>query len=203
VPNLPRAGLAIALVAIALPLLAGCGGGGSTSTTSETTTTSAETTTSTEATASTTDWANGFCTAFATWTAAMKGIGTALQSNPTKANLQSTGDDIKSANQTLVDDLRGLGKPDIPRGQDAKDATDELATKIDADSEKITNSLQDLSSVSDLANAASVVTTTLATLETQVNDTLNQLQSIAQDESGSLKDALKNSSACKELANSS
>jgi hypothetical protein len=133
----------------------------------------------------------------------MKGIGNDLQSNPTKANLQSTGDDIKSANQTLVDDLRGLGRPDITPGQDAKDATDELATQIDADSDKITNSLEDLSSVSDLANAASVVTTTLATLQTQVNNTVNQLQSIAQDDSGSLKDALKNASSCKTLANSS
>ena len=201
--NFPRAGLAIAVVAI-VPLLAGCGGGGggNSSTTSSTTTSSTTTSSTTTENTSVTTWANGFCSALATWTAAIKAVGNDFQSNPTKASLNSLGDDIKSANQTLVDDLKALGRPDVPRGQEAKDAIDELATKMDADSEKITNSLKDVSSVSELANAAADLTTTLATVQTQLNSTLNQLQSIAQD-SSSLKDALNNASSCKTLANSS
>ena len=117
-----------------MPFVAGCGGGGGDSSSTSSSTTTA---TSTESTASAGDWANGFCGAFKDWANTLKPIGQSLQSNPTKENLQSAGDDIKGANETLADDLKGLGKPDISGGDEAKSAVNTLADQIKADSDAI------------------------------------------------------------------
>jgi hypothetical protein len=190
--------LAVALgVGIAAPVLAGCGGGGSNDTSSTTT----STTTTTESTTSATDWANGFCGAFKDWANALKPIGQSLQSNPTKANLQSAGDDIKSANETLADDLKGLGRPDVSGADEVKNVVNQLADEIRSDSDKITSALSDVSTATELVTAASAVSTTLLTMQSQIQNSVSQLKSI-NDSRGSLRDAINNASTCKALQSS-
>jgi hypothetical protein len=192
----PRATAVVAASLIAVPFVAGCGGGGSNTTTSSTTTA-----TTTESNASAADWANGFCGAFKDWANSLKPIGQSLQSNPTKDNLQSAADDIKGANETLSDDLKGLGKPDISGGDEAKSAVNTLADQIKEDSDTISNALSDVSTAGELVAAASAVSTTLLTLQNQVNNTLSQLKAINAD-NGSLKDAFNDASNCQSLQNS-
>jgi hypothetical protein len=188
-----RLALPVAVLALAVPLAAGCGGGGDGGGGSTTTT---EETTTTEQTASATDWANGFCSAFKDWSSEMSGISQDLQSNPTKDNLQATGDKIKTANGNLADSLKALGRPDIENGGQAKDVVDKLADQIKSDSDQISNALSDVSSASDIVTAASSLTSTLATLQTQVTNALSQLQTIGENQKQALKDALTNASAC-------
>jgi hypothetical protein len=171
----------------AVLLLAGCGGGGS----SDTTTTTAL--------QSATEWAGNFCGAFSTWKSSLGPIGQSLLSNPTKESLQSAGDDIRSANDALVDDLKSLGKPAIPRGEEAKDVVDQLATDIKGDSDKISNAVSDVSTVADIVDAASVVSTTLVQLETQVQDAVTDLKAIRADEDNSLNQAFADAPACADL----
>ena len=187
----------VAALGVAVPFVAGCGGGGDSSSTSSSTTTA----TSTESTASAGDWANGFCGAFKDWANSLKPIGQSLQSNPTKDNLQSAADDIKGANETLSDDLKGLGKPDISGGDEAKSAVNTLADQIKADSDTITNALSDVSTAGELVAAASAISTTLLNLQNQVNNTLSQLKAINAF-NGSLKDAFIGASNCQSLQNS-
>jgi hypothetical protein len=156
----------------------------------------AETTTSSASTASAGDWANGFCTAFKDWAAALTPIGQSLQNTPTKENLQSSVDTIKSANAALADDLKGLDKPDVEGGGQAKDVVDTLADQVKSDSDKIASSLDNLSTTSDLVAAASAVTTTLLTLQNQVKDALSQLKTISANAHDSLKNALTSATAC-------
>jgi hypothetical protein len=181
--------LSLATLAMATTLLAGCGGGGGSSTSSS-------------GTQSAGDWANGFCGAFKDWASALKPIGKDLQSNPTKANLQSAADEIKTANETLASDLKGLGKPDVAGGQQAKDVVSKLADQIKADSDKVSSALKNISTTSDLISAAGVVSTTLLELESQVKEAVASLKAISQDQSGALKDAVDNASNCKSLTGS-
>lgn len=132
----------------------------------------------------------------------LKPIGQSLQSNPTKANLQSAVDDIKNANDTLASDLRGLGRPDISGADVVKTAVNALADGITTDSDTITNALSNISTTTELVAAASAVSTTLPTLQTQVKDTLNQLKTINASQSGSLKDAFNSASNCTSLSSS-
>ena len=181
----------VAVLAIAVPLVAGCGGGGGSSATTATNGTGT----------SATDWASGFCNAFSTWASALKPIGQDLQTNPTKENLQSSGDKIKSANEDLANDLRSLGKPDLPRAQEAKNVVDDLANQIKADSDKISEALSNTSSVSEIVQAASTIGTSLVNLQTQVGNAVSQLNSI--DKTDSLKNAFNDAAACKTLNASS
>ena len=95
-------------------------------------------------------WVNGFCSAFKDWTSALKPIAQSLQSTPTKENLQSSVGDIKDANKTLADDLKGLGKPDVSGGGQAKDVVDKLADQIKSELDQIAGALDNLSTTSDL-----------------------------------------------------
>ena len=191
-----RAAILLAALGVAVPFVAGCGGGddgGSSSTAASTTATS------TESTSSAADWANGFCGAFKDWGNTLKPIGQSLQSNPTRDNLESAADDIKDANETLSDDLKGLGRPEISGGDEARSAVNTLADQIREDSDTISNALSDVSSAGELVAAASAVSTTLLTLQSQVKNTLSQLKAINAD-NGSLKDAFNDASNCKSLS---
>jgi hypothetical protein len=191
-----RVAVVVAALGLAVPFVAGCGGGsGDSSSTTETT----ATTTTGESTAAAGDWANGFCGAFRDWANTLKPIGQSLQSNPTRDNLESAGDDIKDANDTLADDLKGLGKPEISGGDEAKSAVNTLADQIKEDSDTISNALTDISDASELVAAASTVSSTLLTLQSQVKNTLSQLKTINAD-NGSLKDAFNDASNCQALS---
>ena len=174
----------------AVLLLAGCGGGGS----SDTTTTTAL--------QSATEWAGDFCGAFSTWKSSLGPIGQSLLSNPTKKSLQAAGDDIRNSNDALVDDLKSLGKPPLPRGEEARSVVDQLATDIKNDSDKISNAVSNASTVSDIVDAASVVSTTLVQVETQVQDAVTDLKAIRADEDNSLKQAFADAPACADLESS-
>jgi hypothetical protein len=152
-------------------------------------------------TSPTAEWADGLCTVLATWKGAISSVGDTLGSGvPSKESLTSAADDVQAANQELVDGLSGLGKPDTAAGQDAKDSIDQLSTDLEADVQKIEDAVGGASGVSDVLNAVSVVASTLSTMGTQVSSTLQELEQL--DAKGELRDALEQSSACKDLTQS-
>src|SRR4029078_8013115 len=136
-----------------------------------------------------------------------KPIAQSLQSTPTKANLQSSVGDIKDANATLADDLKGLGKPAVSGGGQAKDVVDQLADQVKSDSDQIAGALDNLSTTSDLVAAVGVVATKLLslqsdvaertrTLQSRVPAAQNQLNTISSNAGDSLKSAITNATAC-------
>ena len=120
-------GLTVSLVVLA----AGCGSSGDSSTTTTTSASATET------------WASGVCTSLTTWQDAIKSAAGSLKSDPTKSGLQTAVDDTKSATQTLSSDLKGLGKPDTPAGQQAKDSLDQLSTSLEQNVTTIENLAQE------------------------------------------------------------
>jgi hypothetical protein len=179
-----RALLVVPLLAAAI-LAAGCGGGDSSSTTGSSTGSSAT---------SAGDWANSVCEAFTTWTTAITSAGQSVKDNPTEDGLRSAGDDIKSATQTLSDELKGLGRPDTESGQQAKDTVDQLATKLDANQQKIQTAIDNASGTSGALATVSTVSATLVTMGNDLRTTFQQLDQI--DGQGELADAFQQSDAC-------
>jgi polyhydroxyalkanoate synthesis regulator phasin len=113
----------------------------------------------------------------------------------------STTSTIRSANEELASDLKSLGKPDLPRAQEAKNVVDNLADQIKADSDKISQALKNTSTVSEIVQGAAAISTSLVNLQTQVQSAVSQLNSI--DKTDSLKNAFNDASACKALQSSS
>jgi hypothetical protein len=148
------------------------------------------------------EWASDACSAVTTWTSELTSTVNELkQSGLSKDALQSAVDDTKSATETFVDDLKGLGKPDTEAGQEAKDAVDQLSTQLQSDVDKMESAAEQASGVSGVLSAVSVVSATLATMGSQLSSTFTQLQTL--DAQGELKSAFDDSDSCKNLPNAS
>src|SRR4051794_35358263 len=147
------------------------------------------------------DWAGNLCSAVTSWTAELKATGTTLTSDPTLDGLKSAKDDISSATDEFVDDLKGLGKPNTESGDQAKDAIDKLADQLAGDKEQITDAIDDASGVQGLLAAAKEIQATLTTMTTHFSSAFSSLQQL--DTKGELEDAFQNADSCKKLAQSS
>ena len=179
-----RSLLAILILSAAI-VAAGCGGGSSSS--------SGTSGTESSATAAD-DWANSVCEAFVTWNNSIADAGQGIKDNPSEDGIKTAGDDIRSATDTLADDLKGLGRPDTESGQEAKAAIDELATSLETSMQKITDAIDNASGASGLVTAGSTIATTLTEMGSQVSTTGQQLENI--DAGGELQSAFEQADSC-------
>jgi hypothetical protein len=189
-----RALLTLLVLAAAL-LAAGCGGGDSSAGG-----TTAGTGTGSEATPAT-DWANSVCDAFTTWQSSITAAGQSVGDNPSEEGIKDAGDQIRTATQTLADDLRGLGRPDTEGGQQAKDAIDELATNLEASLQKIQDATDNASGTAGAVAAATAIGNNLVEMGNQVSTASQRLEDT--DAQGELKDAFANAESCAGLTETS
>jgi methyl-accepting chemotaxis protein len=175
--------LLVSVMLAAALLAAGCGGSDDDS----------------DGTSATTEWASDICTAVSAWADTLTSSANSLQGgNISRDSLESAAEDVKSATDTLVDDLRGVGRPDTDAGQQAKDSVDQLAGELEQEADKIESAVEDVSGVSGVLNAVSTVTATLATMSTQVTSTVDELEQL--DAQGELRDAFEEAPPCSELS---
>jgi ABC-type transporter Mla subunit MlaD len=190
--DMPRL-LAVPILALAI-VATGCGGGGGSSsggsgTGRESAATPAE------------DWANSVCQAFVDWNDSISAAGQGISQNPTEDGIRTAGDDIQSATDTLVEDLRGFGRPDTESGQQAKDAIDQLATSLDTSLQKINDAMDNASGTSGAVNAASTIANTLVEMGQEVSTAFTKLEDI--DAQGELEDAFTSADSCAGLTTTS
>jgi hypothetical protein len=186
--------LAVLILAVAV-IAAGCGGGSSSSTgaTGETGSSSAATPAE--------DWANSVCQAFVDWNSSISAAGQGISQNPSEEGIRTAGDDIRTATDSLVDDLRGLGRPDTESGQEAKDDIDELATSLDTSLQKINEAMENASGTTGAVNAATTIANTLVEMGQEVSTAFSKLQDI--DAQGELEDAFTSADSCAGLTTTS
>lgn len=189
-----RSLLAVLILALAV-VAAGCGGGGSSSTGATGDTGSSSAATPAE------DWANSVCQAFVDWNNSITAAGQGISQNPSEDGIRTAGEDIQSATDTLVDDLRGLGRPDTESGQEAKDDIDQLATSLDTSRQKINEAMDNASGTTGAVNAASTIANTLVEMGQEVSTAFTQLQDI--DAQGELEDAFTSADSCAGLTTTS
>jgi hypothetical protein len=187
-----RLGLAAALAVVGLLSAAGCGSSSSSSST---------TTTGESAASQRTSWANGVCGALVSWESALKSTGSQLKSGtPSKSSVQDAASQAKSTTQTLVDTLKGLGKPPSPAADQAKQTVDQLGSELSKDVDSIKSAAGNVSSPQDLKTAATSVGSTLSTMKTQVSSAVNELKSL--DPNGAWKQAFSQADSCTTLTSS-
>jgi hypothetical protein len=149
----------------------------------------------------TTDWANGVCTAITTWRDSTKSAADSVASGGiSKDSLQSAADDAKSATETLESDLKDLGKPNTPAGQQAKDSVDQLTSELKTDADTIKAAVDAVSGVRGVVTAATTVSTTLITAGNQISTTFKGLHQLSADAKRELQTAFQQSSACQQLS---
>lgn len=177
-----RLSVAAGIAALAV-VAAGCGGS------------SSDTTTTTAASAS--EWANGLCSAVATWEDSFKSATEQVTSSPSKESLQTAANDVEAATQTLIDDVKNLGAPDTQSGQDVKTSVDDLTTTLQTQVDAIKTSIDNASGVSGLVSAATDIGASLKTMNSAISSTISTIENA--DAQGELKDALQSSPDCQSL----
>jgi methyl-accepting chemotaxis protein len=161
---------------------AGCGGGSSGS----------------DETQSTSDWADGLCSAITSWKDSVADATKEVTGGDiSKDSLENAANDIGDANQTLADDLNGLGRPDTESGQKVEDSVQQLSDDVDSSEDKIKDAVDSADDVSSVIAAVSTVTSTLGTLASQVGSALTNLAKL--DPRGEIQDAFSQADSCDSL----
>jgi hypothetical protein len=145
-------------------------------------------------------WADGVCTALATWRTDLRTAAGEVKADPSKAGLQQGVDDAKKATTTLTDSLRGLGKPQTTAGSTAQATLSNLQTQLQHGVTSIEDAVAGISGASGSMQAISSVTGTLATMRTQVASAADTLRSM---QTGELEQAFQSSSTCTQLRSGS
>ena len=171
----------LALIAATLALAAGCGGnddGGS----------------------SADEWASSVCTAIGSWMDSVNAVADSIKADPTQQGVEEAVGDLTNSTENLVEDLKGLGRPETEAGQQAQESVDELTNELDQSVTAMESAVEDASGASGFLNAVSVVSGNLVTMSQNVSSTL---ASIEQLEGGDeLQQAFEQSDACADLRSS-
>ena len=152
-------------------------------------------------TSGTTEWADGLCSAITTWTTSISSATSSLTGESlSEDGLKDAADEVESATETFVDDVKGLGAPDTDAGQQAKESLDELADSLNEEVDKIKSAADDASGVSGVLAAVSTITGTLSTIGEQLSSAFTELEQL--DAGGELETALKEADSCQDIGGS-
>jgi uncharacterized protein YoxC len=181
-----RPSLLIAIVAATLAVAAaGCGGGD-------------ESATSTAA-----EWADGFCSAVTTWTDDLQRIRDE-RGDPSSISLDSLRtavDEVDTATEGFVEDVRGLGAPETESGQEVEDSLQTLADTVESEKADVQTAVEDASGITGIAEAVTAIGTSLSAMGTAFQEALTTIQNA--DVGGELETAFEQTDSCNELTGSS
>lgn len=149
---------------------------------------------------STTKWADGVCSAMTTWKQAVTDAGTSLTSGLSTSGLQSAAESVETATETLVDDLKGLGRPETEAGEQAEEIVTGLADGLSGEVETIRTTVEGASGVSGTVQAVSSVAGILRTMGTQIGTAVTALSQL--DGAQEIEDAFDEADSCQELRSS-
>jgi hypothetical protein len=150
----------------------------------------------------TTEWAGSLCSALSTWTSSLSSSVESLQQGSlSQSALEDTVDEVRTATETLAEDLDDLGRPDTEAGDEAAESLDRLRADLEEGVDGMESSVEDVSGVADLATAISSVTTALATMGDALTSTLTALEAL--DAQGELEQAFEEAPECDELTSGS
>jgi hypothetical protein len=165
--------LAVVLVLVTTPVLAGCGGDGESA--SE-------------------QWAGDVCGELSAWVTSLHDAVRSLTDNGLSldaAAVQAATADVREATDELVDGLAGLEPPETEAGEQARGELEELGTQL-------TEQLEEVEQAAETGSLGLVpVTAALAAAAAAVRSTFESIQSL--DAGEELRDGFESASSCDAL----
>jgi methyl-accepting chemotaxis protein len=147
---------------------------------------------------STTEWADGVCSAITTWSESVTSTADSLRGgNLSEDELRSAVNDFESATSDFVDDLKGLGEPDTEAGAKAKESLDQFSANVEENVSTMKTAVDDVSDASEVVEAVTTVSATLSTMGQQLSSTFAELKQL--DAGGELERAFSEADSCDEL----
>jgi len=152
---------------------------------------------------SATTWADSVCTSFSTWRSSITAISDAGGDSLTSESLQQPLADATSATETLVDDLRALGPPDLDSGDDLKQQLDSAAGEIESSFDTLRQGAEaatEADSPADFIAALTSLGPQFQALLDTISTTVDELQAnVGEDAKAELQQAFDSSSSCQQL----
>lgn len=143
-------------------------------------------------------WADGVCTSLVTWKDSITSIGESLTGEGlSQSAFTDAVDEATGATETLLDDLRGLGRPETDAGDEAEQAIETFADDVEESVRQIEEAVEGAEGVGGAVAAASTVSAALASMGTQISSTIDTLKGL--DADGELRDAFEQADACDPL----
>ena len=106
-------------------------------------------------------------------------------------------DNAATAASTFADDLRELGRPDVPSGEEIQNELETAATAAGETFEAVKDEVDDIDNATDVAVVAGAIAEAAQTALTGIQAATNRLQEL--DVEGTLTSALEGASECTNL----
>lgn len=145
------------------------------------------------------EWAESLCTAITTWTDEMQEIQETVTSSLTAESIEQGADDVETATDDFIEEVRGLGAPETESGQAIEDAVQEFTDTAEAEKAEVLEAVDDVEDATDVAGALSVVGTSLQAMATALQSMFEAFEN--EDVGGELESAFEDTPACTELTN--
>ena len=145
-------------------------------------------------------WASGFCDALQTFTTGISESGAGLTDDgiPSSEQIIEAIDNAADAASTFADDLRELGRPDVPSGAEIQNELETAAREAGETFEDVKDEVgDDIDNATDVAVVAGAIAEAAQTALTGIQAATNRLQEL--DVEGALTEALESASECTEL----
>jgi uncharacterized phage infection (PIP) family protein YhgE len=142
-------------------------------------------------------WASGFCDALSTFTKSISESGAGLTGDglPSSDEIVETIDNAGQAATTFADDLRELGRPDVPSGEEIQSELETAADEAGQTFEDVKDEVNgEIDSAADLARVAGAIAQAAQTALTGIQAATNKLQEL--DVEGTLTSALQSVDEC-------
>ena len=153
---------------------------------------------------SATAWADSVCTSLTTWRASITAVSDVSGDTLTPESLQQSLADAATATETLVDELRALGPPDLDSGDDLKQQLDSAAAGIESSFDTLRQGAEAAAEADSPADFIAALTSLgpqfqalLDTISTTVDDLENA--NVSADAKAELQQAFESSSSCQQL----
>lgn len=146
-------------------------------------------------------WADSFCSAVADWRSTMEDLRNEFTGDPGSfANedaLRDAAETASSATDELVADIRELGAPDTPSGEEVRSSLESLADSLETQKTSVEQAVDDISGIADIPAALTAVGSALTRMANSFQEAIDAVENA--DVQGELESAFRQADACDEL----
>jgi hypothetical protein len=146
-------------------------------------------------------WADGFCDALVAWRTEAEEIVETTLDDPSSLSidtLRDAGDDLVAVTTTMIDDIRGLDRPETESGDEIESAVDDLADTIESEKAEVEVALEGADGIEDVLSAGSTISSSVSAVVAAVDSARSQIE--AADAGGELESAFEQADSCDQLS---
>lgn len=141
-------------------------------------------------------WADEFCSAVGSWKDNLQEIRDRFTdlSSLNEDSLNEAADDAESSTDEFIEDLKDLGRPDTPSGQEIEDSLQTLEDTVEQEKSDVADAVDNVEDLSDIPAAITTIGSAITSMGNALQSAFDAIRD--EDVGGELQTALDESEAC-------